>query len=200
MMKNETMKKTVMLCGLLILASTLSIISYLVLTQFLAFSLQVIDLMQQGSNLSVGDVVSATWQSFGIKLLLPIFAVASWYVVVEFFTNVTSAKKHAFNVSGAMVIFSAIMLGLTWSTFADVPMIIVLVVPAIVVAVIASQKTVEEATVKTEVEATQASESAVGVETTLESVATDVATHVRVGRTRRQPSDQKPKQQYRRYL
>ncbi|MGL5384088.1 MAG: hypothetical protein ACRDCC_11450, partial [Culicoidibacterales bacterium] len=137
-MKNQ--KQTWFVIGLFILASTLSIISYLVMTQFVAFLLQVAGLLQQGSTVTIVDVFGAMWQTFGVKLILPIVAVGAWYVIAELFTTTSmkTVQKHGLYLGGLTIVISAVMLGLTWETFADVPMIAVLLFPAILIAVLAS--------------------------------------------------------------
>lgn len=187
-MKNQ--KQTWLLVGLLILASTLSIISYLILTQLVAFCLQVIALIQQGSGVTFTDVISATWQTFGVKIFLPLFTLATWYVVAEFFTNAKRAamKQHAFIVSGALIVFMAVMLGLTWETFADFPMIVVMTVPAVIVAVFASLKD-KAATVSEEL-----------VETTPETPVMSVVAPATIASRQGRKRSQKTKTHYRRYL
>lgn len=190
-MKNQ--KQTWLLVGLLILASTLSIISYLILTQLVAFCLQVIALIQQGGGVTFTDVISATWQTFGVKIFLPLFTLATWYVVAEFFTNAKRAtmKQHAFIVSGALIVFMAVMLGLTWETFADLPMIVVMTVPAVIVAVFASLK---DQAATTEMTAAVSEELVAATPTA--SVVAPAPIASRQGRKR----SQKTKTHYRRYL
>lgn len=198
-MKNQ--KQTWLLVGLFILASTLSIISYLILTQFVAFLLQVVALIQQGGGVTVTDVFAAIWQTFGVKILLPLFALGSWYVLAEFFTNPNQVamKQRAFIMSGTIVVFMAVMLGLTWETFADVPMIVVMLVPAIVVAIFASlketPKAVEQSAVAEELEGETpvlAGESAQAV-----TVEKNV---VKATRPHGQKRSKKTQTHYRRYL
>ncbi|MGL4623843.1 MAG: hypothetical protein ACRCWD_03030 [Culicoidibacterales bacterium] len=194
-MKNQ--KQTWLLVGLFLLTSTLSIVSYLILTQFVAFLLQVAALIQQGSGVTATDVFTATWQTFGVKILLPLFTLGAWYMLAEFFTNTNKAamKQRAFILSGATIVFMAIMLGLTWETFADFPMIAVISVPAIIVAIFASLKEVSTPEEKgSATVATVTTETAVETDTTVGETVLPVAS--RQGRKR----NKKTQTHYRRYL
>ncbi|MGL6229606.1 MAG: hypothetical protein ACRC3J_10450 [Culicoidibacterales bacterium] len=189
-MKNQ--KQTWFVIGLFILASTLSIISYLVMTQFVAFLLQVAGLLQQGSTVTVMDVFGAMWQTFGVKLILPIIAVGAWYVIAELFTTTSmkTVQKHGLYLGGLTIVISAVMLGLTWETFADVPMIAVLLFPAILIAVLASIANEGEAKVEIDCETEEC--------ITIEANESEVVT-VKTGKLSKRVERRKAKKRQRRH-
>lgn len=189
MMNTEKKNEVILMSALLVLAGTLAVISYLVGTQLVSFGLQVITLIQQSAGLTFGDVMSALFQTFGIKMLMPILAIAVWYVVALHMSGASHKlwKKAAFIVSGVSLVLCAIMLGLTWETFADLPMVLVIAIPAIVVAVYASLKS------KTEDEITKEMVEAVDIRISTASKPS------KTRRTKTKRAEQKNRP-YRRYL
>ncbi|MGL6009045.1 MAG: hypothetical protein ACRC1D_06280 [Culicoidibacterales bacterium] len=195
-MKNH--KQTWFVFGLFILASVLSIISYLIMTQFVAFLLQVAGLLAQGSVVTVVDVFGAMWQTFGVKLFLPVVTLGAWYVIAELFTTaaISKVKKHGLYLGGTTIVLSSVMLGLTWETFADVPMIVVLVFPAILVTIFASLGQATEVEEKLEISETEGAEG----EVTVARTSVELAKTTSVSQASKRISRRKTKKRQRRHL